>query len=214
MSRATPASTAAPPCTSATIAYTASRPCRAPWSCPVAWLTPDRLCPLRCQTLRLAAGLLFRILRASGPTPRRAQRVSQQRPMEPTHATLGYGAHGAYISLVSCPFLRTPTRRGQLAGSYNTPERQLALLESPNEGAPCVHPGRAGESIRSGAGDRRRTAGLRQEPETQGQSQWPILCRSDRQAVFLSRRHRLAVVSTLRCEGSRGLSQGPRRQGV
>src|SRR5262245_25034590 len=39
MSRATPASTAVPPCTSATIVSTASTPCRAPWSCPVAWLT-------------------------------------------------------------------------------------------------------------------------------------------------------------------------------
>src|SRR5262249_12195844 len=27
------------PCTSATIVSTASTPCRAPWSCPVAWLT-------------------------------------------------------------------------------------------------------------------------------------------------------------------------------
>src|SRR6516225_6486655 len=39
MSRATPASTAVPPCTSATIVSTASTPCRATWSCPVAWLT-------------------------------------------------------------------------------------------------------------------------------------------------------------------------------
>jgi hypothetical protein len=39
MSRATPASTAVPPCTSATIVSTASTPSRAPRSCSVAWLT-------------------------------------------------------------------------------------------------------------------------------------------------------------------------------
>jgi hypothetical protein len=65
MSRATPASTAAPPCTSATIASTASTPCRAPSSCPVAWLTAPTAFELKGGKVANAEPILNRVAKAS-----------------------------------------------------------------------------------------------------------------------------------------------------
>jgi hypothetical protein len=86
MSRATPASTAVPPCTSATIVSTASTPCRAPWSCPVAWLTAPTAFA-RFAAKPSAAELLLGSCALRSATPRRALQFRQSAPATSTAST-------------------------------------------------------------------------------------------------------------------------------
>jgi len=120
MSRATPASTAVPPCTSATIVSTASTPCRAPWSCPVAWLTAPTAFA-RFAAKPSAAELLLGSCALRSATPRGAAQYCQPAPPRRGKATTVRQSSSALFSLPRLRAAGTLTGSRDRAYSYQPP---------------------------------------------------------------------------------------------